>query len=93
LALSTKKSGESTVSEVADISYSDLEEPLYYPEVYTFTAPLENDDILQLIDDPHGYVEFDYIGVTYSGYIVQVSTQPFNRNGNWTLVKRNPNRT
>ena len=79
--------------EREDISYSDLEEPLYYPELYNFTAKLTMEIILQLFSDPHGYVEFDYLGVTYSGYILEVSTEPFNKKGNWTLIKRNPNRT
>ena len=90
LALSTQKSGDPVVFEKNNIVYS--EEALYYPEVYNFTAPLSNADILQLQSDPHGYVEFDYLGVTYSGYILEVSTEPFNRRGNWTLIKRNPNR-
>lgn len=92
LALETKKSGDPTVVEKDDFAYSDLAQPLYYPEIYNFNAPLTNDDVLQLLDDPHGYVEFDYLGTTYSGYIIQVSTEPFNNRGNWTLVKRNPNR-
>lgn len=93
LDLSTIKSGDPAVVERDDLSYSDLEEPLYYPEIYNFTAELSIADILQLISDPHGYVEFDYLGVTYSGYILEVSSEPFNRRGNWTLLKRNPNRT
>ena len=93
LALSTTKAAESAVAEKDDLAYSDLEEPLYYPEIYNFTCELTIDIILQLIDDPHGYVEFDYLGTTYSGYILEVSSEPFNRRGNWTLLKRNPNRT
>ena len=93
LALETKKAAEDTVEETGDIAYADLEEPLYYPEIYNFTAELTIDIILQLISDPHGYVEFDYLETTYSGYIIEVSSEPFNNRGNWTLVKRNPNRT
>ncbi len=92
LDLATQKSGDPLITEKDDLEYSDLEEPLYYPEIYNFTAELTNADVLQLISDPHGYVEFDYLDVTYSGYIVEVSTEPFNRKGNWTLLKRNPNR-
>jgi len=93
IALETKKSGESTIDETDDIAFADLDEPLYYPEQYNFTSELTIAHILQLISDPHGYVEFDYLGVTYSGYIIEVSSEPFNRKGNWTLIKRNPNRT
>ncbi len=92
LGLSTTKSGDPAIAEKDDLAFSDLEEPLYYPGVYNFTAELSIDIVLQLISDPHGYVEFDYLGVTYSGYILQVSSKPFNRRGNWTLLKRNPNR-
>lgn len=93
LALGTQDAGEASVLyERDDIAYIDLEEPLYYPEVYNFTAELTLAHILQLISDPHGYVEFDYLGTTYSGYILEVSSQPFRKQGNWTLIKRNPNR-
>ena len=90
LDLSTQKSGDPAIDELDDIAFT--EEPLYYPELYTFNAELDFSIILQLLSDPHGYVDFDYLGVTYSGYILEVSSQPFNRRGNWTLVKRNPNR-
>jgi hypothetical protein len=93
LNLSTQKAAESAINEKDDLAYSDLSEPLYYPEIYNFTADLTIDIILQIISDPHGYVEFDYLGVTYSGYILEVSSEPFNRRGNWTLLKRNPNRS
>ena len=92
LDLSTTKSGDPAVAERDDLAFGDLEEPLYYPEIYNFTAELSIAIILQLISDPHGYVDFDYLGVTYSGYILEVSSEPFNRRGNWTLLKRNPNR-
>lgn len=93
LDLSTKKGGgDPTIVEKDDLAFGDLDEPLYYPEIYNFTAQLEIAIILQLISDPHGYVDFDYLGVTYSGYILEVSSEPFNRRGNWTLIKRNPNR-
>lgn len=92
LDLATQKSGDPVINEKDDLAFSDLEEPLYYPEVYNFTSELSIENILQLISDPHGYVDFDYLGVTYSGYILEVSSEPFNRRGNWTLLKRNPNR-
>lgn len=92
--LTTQKGGaDPVITEKDDLAYSDLEEPLYYPDIYNFKSELTIAHIQQLQSDPHGYVEFDYIGVTYSGYIVEVSTKPFNRQGNWTLLKRNPNRT
>ena len=90
LDLSTQKSGDPVINETDDIAYT--EEPLYYPDVYNFTSELTKDVVLQLISDPHGYVEFQYIGITYTGFIIEVSSEPFNRRGNWTLIKRNPNR-
>ena len=93
LDLSTTKAAESAVAERDDLAYGDLAQPIYYPEIYNFTAELSIEIILQLLSDPHGYVDFDYLGVTYSGYILEVSSEPFNRRGNWTLIKRNPNRT
>jgi hypothetical protein len=92
LDLVTEETLEPFITEKADIAYSELYQELYYPEIYNFSAPLTQAHIQQLFTDPHGYVEFDYIGVTYSGYILEVSTEPFMRRGNWTLIKRNPNR-
>ncbi len=92
LDLSTTKSGDPAIVETDDLAIGDLDEPLYYPEMYNFKSQLSIANVLQLISDPHGYVTFLYLGVTYSGYIVEVSSEPFNRRGNWTLLKRNPNR-
>jgi hypothetical protein len=88
LPLSTKKSGESTIVETDNIDYADLSSPLYEPDEYNFNADVTNEIIEQLLSDPHGYVEFTYQGTTYQGHIQQVSTEPFNRRGNWTLTKR-----
>ena len=91
LELGTRKAAEgSTVVETDNITYTT--EPLYYPEIYNFNAKVEFEHILQLGSDPHGYVEFTYLGTTYKGFILEVSTEPFNRSGNWTLIKLNPNR-
>jgi hypothetical protein len=90
--LETQKSGGSLIKEKDDIAYSGLDEPLYYPEYYNFTAPLTNTIVTQLISNPHGYVEFTYEGTTYKGFIEEVSTEPFLRRGNWTLKRLNPNR-
>ena len=91
LDLSTKKSGADAVVERGDLAYTDLEEPLYCPEIYNFTAPVTKGIVLQLLSDPHGYVEFTHGGSTYNGFIKEVTTEPFNRQGNWTLLKVNPN--
>lgn len=85
--------GDPVISEIADLAYADMEEPLFYPELYNFNAPLDNDTILQLLTDPHGYVTFTFEGTDYTGFIIEVSSEPFNRQGNWTLIRRNPNRT
>jgi len=91
--LSTQATGEpSLISELADIDLSDLPEPLYHPEVYNFKAPVTADQIAQLMTDPHGIVKFYYLGVEYQGYIMEVSTEPIDRQGNWILIKANTSR-
>ena len=91
LALETKKTAEAAnVVETDDITYAT--QPIYYPEIYNFTAKVEFAHILQLGSDPHGYVEFTYLGTTYKGFILEVSTELFNRRGNWTLIKLNASR-
>lgn len=88
LELITRKSLDPFTSEVTNIENADLDSPLYHPIQYDFTSELTTAQILQLITDPHGYVQFTSEGVTYQGYIEQVSTEPFNRRGNWTLIKK-----
>ena len=61
LDLSTQKAAASAVAEKDDLAYADLDEELFYPEIYNFTAELTNSIITDLISDPHGYVEFDYL--------------------------------
>ena len=90
LGLTTQISGDPVITEKDDLTTYD--EPLFYPEIYNFTAPLTDAHTQQLRTDPHGYVSFDNLGVTLSGFILEVSTEPFMRKGNWTLIKRNPNR-
>lgn len=87
---SSKKVAGSTIGELDNLTIST--QPLYHPEVYNFRAPVTAAQITSLLADPHGYVTFTYQGTTYKGYILEVSTEPFNRKGNWTLIKTNPSR-
>lgn len=90
LAFTSKKVAESTVTELADVTVTT--EPEFHPEIYNFSAPVTSAQITALMTDPHGYVAFTYLGVSYKGYIIEVSTEPFNRKGNWTLIKTNPSK-
>lgn len=90
LAFTSKKVSETTVTELADVTVST--EPEFHPEVYNFSAPVTAAQVTSLMTNPHGYVAFTYLGVAYKGYIIEVSTEPFNRKGNWTLIKTNPSK-
>jgi hypothetical protein len=93
LDLGLQKSGEAgVIYESDDITSAILGEPLFYPEVYNFIAPVTSAILNQLLSNPHGYITFTYAGTTYSGHILEVSTEPYKRNGNWTLIKHNTNR-
>ena len=90
--LGLKKSTDAAIIyESDDIDISDYD-ALYLPEIYNFTHPVTQATMTQLLSDPHGYIELTYEGTTYKGYILEVSTEPFNRNGNWTLIKANIDR-
>jgi hypothetical protein len=39
--------------------------------------------------DPHGYVTFLYLGEEFYGHPIEISTEPYGRKGNWTLIKAN----
>lgn len=91
--LSTQKASEgSAIVETDDVSKTTLGEPLYHPEVYNFKAPVTAAQIATLMADPHGFVSFYYLGTQYKGYVLEVSTEPWQREGNWTLIKTNPSR-
>jgi hypothetical protein len=85
--LITKKKDLPAVEEHADVAYSDLDDPLYHPVFYNFQCPVTAEIIQAIIADPHGYFRFTFKGQTYGGFIHEVSTEPFQRQGNWTLLK------
>ncbi len=83
---------EEMMYELNSINYGDMPQPLFHPVVYTFNAPVTASQISTLMNDPHGYVQFTYDGETYKGYVLEVSTEPFMREGNWSLIKVNEDR-
>lgn len=91
--LGLQKSGEaSVIYESDDIDNSAMDEPLFYPEIYTFEKEISASIINTLLADPHGYITFDYEGTTYKGFILEVNINPFKRLTTWKLIKYNPNR-
>jgi len=90
---SSKKAAEAAaIVETDDIDITTLPEPEFHPEVYNFSSPVTAAQITSLMTDPHGYITFTYLGTTYKGYILEVSTEPWGRKGNWTLIKTNPSK-
>ena len=85
--LITKKTDIPAVEEHAVVAYSDLDDPLYHPVYYNFSAPVTMDIMQAIMADPHGYFRFTFKGLTYGGFIHEVSTEPFQRQGNFTLLK------
>ena len=76
------------IDDVSEVdNFNADESPLYIPEYYNFKAPVTTAIIQAMITDPHGYFAFTHLGTSYKGFIHEVSTEPFTRNGNFTLIK------
>lgn len=89
--LGLKKSTDSAIIYESDpIEFAV--EPLYYPEIYNFTVKITDAIMTQLLTDPHILFSFTYLDNIYYGHILEISTEPFNRKGNCTLIRYNSNR-
>ena len=61
---------------------------MFLPYVYKFNAPVTNDIIQSLNEDPHGFVRFSFRGFQYEGYIEEVETVDYPKDGTWTVIAK-----
>lgn len=78
------------VDENSNISQSELGSPLFIPELYTFEAKLSASDLETLVENPHGFITFAYLGVQYEGYIDEVEIEDNNNKANFKLIAKAP---
>jgi hypothetical protein len=76
------------IDENSDISVSELGETIFIPELYIFESYLTPANIQTLLSNPHGYIDFHYNGVSYSGFIHKIELTDNNRKANFELIAK-----
>lgn len=90
--ITTQLAAETPVEETADVAVSGLDNPLFYPEIYEFLAPINSTIIAALDSDPHRYITFVFDGVTYYGYLLSVEGSDYDKDARWKLLRANTTR-
>lgn len=78
------------VDDFSDIAKNELLDQFFIPEVYRFEAPLTTAQIRIILNNPHGFVRFSYLGKQYEGYIEQLECGDYKNNATFTLMGRVP---
>jgi len=77
----------SQVNELDDIAKSELvEDPMFIPEIYEFKSYINTSMISKLNADPHGFIRCNFDGVTYEGFIDQITTGEYNKTATFKLI-------
>lgn len=76
------------IDENSNITVLELGDAMYIPELYTFESYLTPDNIQTLLTNPHGYIDFIYNNVQYSGFINKIELTDNNRKANFELIAR-----
>ena len=76
------------VDENSNIELSELASRLFIPELYTFESYLTPANITTLLANPHGYIQFVYRGINYSGFINKIELTDDNRKAIFELIAR-----
>ncbi len=87
--ITTVLAAEDPVVETADVDAADLDNPLFYPEVYDFLAPITTAITTALNSDPHRYVTFTFDTVEYKGYLLSIETSDYKNQARWKLLRAN----
>jgi len=96
--VATRLAGEQLRFENGDILISELQNPYFQAEKYTFNRPLDielkrllrgrTEYLGRSIPNRNFMIKFEYKTVTYYGYLLEVG---FNNPGEWQLIKANYN--
>lgn len=76
------------ITEHDDVNYSELDDALFYPEMYEFESPISKEIVNQLNADPHGYVTFNFNGETFEGFLIKVTTKDYSKKADWQLIRK-----
>lgn len=76
------------IDENSDISQSELASPLFIPELYSFEASLTDEQIEILIENPHGFITFSYLGENFEGFVDEITVEDKNNKATFKLIAK-----
>lgn len=76
------------IDDFTDINQSELEAPLFKPELYTFKSYINSVLLGILNTNPHGFIRFTYEGVEYEGFIDSIETGDYNKEATYKLIAK-----
>jgi hypothetical protein len=83
----------SGTSEHDNITSSEFDTPLFYPEIYEFEGTMTNEQTSEIRTNPHKYIPFtDRYGTTRYGYINSIEIQDHKKTAKFVLIRANINR-
>jgi hypothetical protein len=100
IILATKEGNNNLVSRLAseataidesqDIAVSDLDQPLWIPEIYEFTATPTREQMVAIQDNPYGYIEFSTSDRNFKkGYLLEAQVDNTTREVTFKMLKAN----
>lgn len=78
--------GSDYVDENSDIELSELESPLFLPELYSFDYYITSAMLTAIEANPNGVFTFYSNGIQYAGYIDKLETKKYNKTANFQLI-------
>lgn len=84
--LSTTKTGETEVTENADIQVSELDTNLWIAEAYTCEVPLSESDIVAIQSNPYGLIK---LSDTKLGWILEYKSKNENKKSQYRILRCN----
>lgn len=81
-------SGDPMIYEHDNIIINSLQTPYFEPILYKFEYQTKKDLRNQIKADPHGYIEFDWKGETFKGFIKDVTLNSSKNKGTFILIKK-----
>jgi hypothetical protein len=82
----TNQNGDS-VNEFDDIEASELPDArLFNPQYYDFEGTFDSTKLAALQANPHGVIQFTFLGVGYAGFVDEIQTKDYDRVADYKLI-------
>ena len=78
----------SNESELTGLTSSNLSgNPIFYPEIYEFKAPLTKEHIDIINANPHGVIQFSFRDTDFAGFILEIQGEGYNNLASYKLIR------